>query len=304
MENVIEIRPVKRDQFKIVVGLAAPSGEGKTLSALKLAYGLAGGDPKKIGFLDTENRRGSQYSNVFGEPFLIGDLAPPFSPQRYIAAMRQFADAGIEALVIDSVSHEWEGEGGCEEIAKNAKKADGTPRKSADWLNAKRLHKQFVNTMLYLPMHIIPCIRAREKADFRNPDKPVSLGIQPICEKNFMFEMSLSFMLSNRGKTRTPLKLSNEFEALVGCDGYLTEDHGRALRDWCGGVDPLEKARNTLRLAASQGGDALKTAWESIGAGNRKILASFKDTLKDMAVAADADGFTPAADTDPEKEWK
>jgi hypothetical protein len=297
-QSILEIRPVKRESVKLVVGLAGQSGDGKTYSALQLAYGLAGKNPEKIGFLDTENRRGSLYSGMFSDPFLIGDLVPPFSPKRYIEAMRQFADHGVEVLVIDSISHEWEGEGGCEEIAESA---IARGKKVKDWIGAKKEHKRWMNTLLFLPMHVICCVRAREKSKPRGQEW-ISEGVQPITEKNVMFEMTLSFLLSDQGRKRHALKLPEELRAVVGEDGYITADHGANLRDWCGGIDPLEKSRSVLRLAASQGSNALKEAWLSIGKANQRELAAFKDTLKDLALHADND-VVPDPATLPEQSW-
>ena len=113
-------------------------------------------------------------------------------------------------------------------------------------------------------MHIICCIRAREKTDFKNPAKPVSLGVQPICEKNFMFEMTASFMMMDKGK---------------------------ALRAWLNGEggDHLEPIRNRLRLAASDGTESLKAAWEGIEKKDRLALgAEFVAVLKSQAVAVSA----------------
>ena len=287
--SILQIRPVQRESAKLVIGLAATSGEGKTYSALLLALGLAGGDPSKVGLLDTENRRGSLYSDIFDSPFMIGDLAPPFSPERYIGAMREFAASGIEALVIDSMSHEHEGEGGLEEIAHRPK-ANGQARKIADWITAKREHKRFMNAMLFLPCHVVACFRAREKADFSNPDKPVSLGLQPICEKNVLFEMTASFLLRNQGRERDAIKLPECLRSILGQTGYFTPKHGEALRDWVGGLDPLERARNRVRLAATEGTGSLRSTWEAIGKDLRGQLgASFLDTLRDQASAADED---------------
>jgi hypothetical protein len=304
-ENVIEIRPVSRELTKFVIGLAGQSGEGKTYSALQLAYGLAGGKPEKVGLLDTENRRGSLYSDIFPNgKFLIADLQPPFTPERYIAAMRQFAASGIEVLVIDSITHEYEGEGGIEDIANDAL-AKG--KKMANWIGAKRAHKKFMNSMLFMPMHIVACVRAREKTDFKDPNKPVSLGIKPICEKNTMYEFTLSFLLENRGQKRQILKLNKDFEPLVGTDGYITSEHGRALREWIGGVDPLEQAKACLRLAASQGTATLKSAWEVLPKVTQKQLTAFKDTLKDTASFADVENTQGADDArigaDGEYKW-
>ena len=93
-------------------------------------------------------------------PFLIGDLIAPFTPARYAEAIREFQAAGVEVLVIDSISHEWEGTGGCEEIANNS------PNKVIGWANAKAQHKRMMNVLLQSDMHVIVCIRAKEKVDF------------------------------------------------------------------------------------------------------------------------------------------
>src|SRR5262245_53198485 len=88
--SVIQIREAERAGARLVIGLAGISGSGKTYSALQLAYGLAGGNAKKVGLLDTENRRGSLYANALKnragdvQRFLIGDLFAPFSPERYV----------------------------------------------------------------------------------------------------------------------------------------------------------------------------------------------------------------------------
>jgi hypothetical protein len=282
-DSILNLRAVKREASKVVIGLAGTTGTGKTYSALQLAYGLAGKDASKVGLLDTENRRGELYADIFPKPFIIGDLTPPFSPSRYISALRQFSESGIEVLVVDSTSHCWEGEGGCEELANNPNK------RMADWLTAKREHKRFVNTLLMLPAHVICCFRAREKMDFRNPKEPVSLGVQPICEKNLMYEMSASFLLQNAGKSRQVIKLPECLIPILGGDGYLTPAHGERLREWIGGSDPLDRAKNVLRLAASEGTETMKKAWGNLSPSEKKGLESFKDTLKDLAAHADSE---------------
>ena len=138
--GILDIREAKRAGSRVVIGIAGPSGSGKTYTALKIAEGMVD-NTKKIGFLDTENKRGSLYADILGSPFMIGDLFPPFSPARYSEAIKEFQAAGVEVLIVDSVSHEWEGEGGCEDIANN------TNSKIANWKGAKSEHKKFMNAL-------------------------------------------------------------------------------------------------------------------------------------------------------------
>lgn len=293
MSDVMEIDLVKRESAKLILAVAGQTGEGKTYTALMLALGLANMQPAKVGMIDTENRA-SLNSDIYeslGLPvdprFLIGNLRPPHSPARYILAMQQMAAKGVDVIVIDSGSHEHEGTGGLEEIA-NAPKANGEPRKIADWIGAKREHRKYMNVLLALPCHVIVCLRAREKFDFKNPQNPVSRGIQPIAEKNFMFEMTASFMMEDKGRLHHEIKLPECLRHILGNPGYFTPDHGQKLATWMGGIDPFERAKNALSLAASQGTEALRAAWMKLEKPSKR-LAAFKDTLKDLAAHADAE---------------
>lgn len=285
--SVIQIRKAQREGARLVIGLAGISGSGKTYSAIQLAYGLANKQAHKVGFLDTENRRGSLYADSLPEPFLIGDLYAPFSPQRYIEAIHEFQKAGVEVLVIDSVTHEWEGSGGCEEIAQN------TNSKMANWKLAKAEHKRFMNAMLQCDMHIIACIRAREKVDFTNPKEPRSLGVQPIQEKNFMFEMTASLMMWEGGKEHQILKCPDELMSIFGRErGYITTQDGENLRAWVDGAKSLnpavESAKNRLLSITEMGMAALQDAWKELPPDIRKAISPSGKCPDDLKAAAKA----------------
>ncbi len=280
------IEKAKREGAKIVLGLAGTSGSGKTYTALQLAYGLAGNSAAAVGFLDTENRRGRLYANILPEEFLIADMVPPFSPDRYIEGIKAFEDKGVKVLVIDSVTHEWEGTGGCEEIA-----TAGEPRLPR-WNKAKLEHKKFMNVLLQSSMDIIVCIRAREKVDMKNPQKIVSLGIQPVCEKNFMFEMTASVLMLDEGKRQQVLKCPESLREIMGREqGYLTKEDGAALRQWIDGASPvdheLERSRSILANSCESGMTALGEAWKEIPKPHQRKLQAELDQFKQAAAAYD-----------------
>jgi hypothetical protein len=291
--SIIKIEEARREGAKIVLGLAGTSGGGKTYTAIQIGYGLAKRDGKKLGFLDTENRRGRLYADILpgGAKFLIGDLTPPFSPQRYVEAIRDFEAAGVEVLVIDSATHEWEGLGGCEEIA-----TDGNP-KLPRWNKAKAEHKRFMNVLLQSSMHIIVCLRAREKVkmgkDERGATLVESLGIQPIQEKNFMFEMTASLMMRDMGRTQDVLKCPEAIREVLGKgQGYLGVAAGEALRGWIDGASPvdkeLERVRAQLANVCEQGTAALQAAWTALPAKTKQTLKDDLPTLKASAAGYDA----------------
>lgn len=279
--SIINIRPVKRGESKAIIGIAGVSGSGKTYTALLMARGMVN-SASEIGFLDTENKRGSLYADILDAPFMIGDLYPPFSPKRYAEAIKEFQEAGVKVLVIDSISHEWEGEGGCDDIA-NAKIG-----KMQNWIGAKREHKGFMNTLLQCNMNIICCLRAREKTDFKNPKEPVSLGIQPICEKNFMFEMTASLLMENEGKTQKFLKMPSFLKKAFGeGSGYLGIETGNKIIEWIDTgekEDPeITKIKSEMLMACEFGIAGVVSIWNNLTPKQKKILQSHKEICKEAA---------------------
>jgi len=109
----MELKRAQKKLVKLKIGVSGASGFGKTYSALLMAYGIVG-DWSKIAVIDTENDSASLYSDI-GEYNTIS-LTAPYSPERYCEAIDTCVNAGIECIIIDSISHEWEGKGGCLEI--------------------------------------------------------------------------------------------------------------------------------------------------------------------------------------------
>lgn len=280
-----EIRKAQRQGARLLIQLSGVSGSGKTYTALQLAYGLAGNNADKVVLIDTENRRGSLYANALPQPFNIIDFYAPFSPARYIEAIEAACKAGAEVIVIDSVTHEWESEGGCEWIANQTR--------FPDWKRAKAEHKRFMTYMLQCPAHIIACTRAREKVDFSDPKNPRPLGIQPIQEKNFSFEATVSLLMHDQGLRQDVLKCPSELQQVLGRgQGYLSASEGLALRAWVDGgvpVDPaIEHHRGLLLNITEQGLAALQAAWTKTPAKVRNALGeAFKNQLKASAAAYD-----------------
>lgn len=281
-----EIRKAQRQGARLLIQLSGVSGSGKTFTALQLAYGLAGNNADKVVMIDTENRRGSLYAESLPQPFNIIDFYAPFSPARYIQAIEAACNAGAEVIVIDSTSHEWESEGGCEWIANQTR--------FPDWKRAKAEHKRFMTYMLQCPAHVIACTRAREKVDFSDPKNPIKLGIQPIQEKNFSYEATVSLMMHDQGKRQDVLKCPAELQAVLGRgQGYVGAADGQALRQWVDGavkVNPaIEHHRGQLLNVTEQGLQALQAAWLATPANVRKALGDkFKEQLKASAAEYDA----------------
>ena len=304
--SILNIRPAIRAGSKLVIGIAGQSGSGKTLTALYVARGMVD-NASEIGFLDTENRRGSLYADELDGPFMIGDLFYPFSPDRYATAIKEFQASGVKVLIVDSISHGWES--GCMEIAEKpliTLNQYGKYGKMADWKKAKAEHKKMMTVLLQSDMHIICCIRAAEKMDFSTPSKPVTLGVQPLCEKNFMFEMTASIMMFNEGQTQQHIKIPKDLKGVFG-DGnsYLNSETGKAIIDWVnsGDSDPeMDSYRNKMQLASNDGCDALKDAWLSMPKKMQDKMKALKGPLWASAQAVDElNKEDPIEQTTPQK---
>lgn len=278
----MEIKRAARHAVNMIMSISGVSGSGKTYSALLLAAGLAG-PSGKVGFLDTENGRGCMYADSPGimaalpQGYDTLELTAPFSPARYVEAIEQFERAGYSVLVIDSGTHSWEGIGGCTDIAEADK---------GRWNKAKLANKKLVNRLLNSSMHVIVCLRAREKSKIipkhesaSGKEEVIPLGILPACEKNFPFEMLLSFLVSEKTHLAEPLKCP---EPLLGIfpkskPKLLTKADGEAIRNWnlqAPALDVNEKLKRRARSAAEEGIGAYQTFFGGISKSEQLILAS------------------------------
>lgn len=297
--SILNITKAKREGARLVIGLAGVSGSGKTRTALEIAWGLAKGDANKIGFLDTENRRGRLYAEcLVGKDgkvheFNHADLYAPFSPRRYSAAIQEFQETGIEVLVIDSVTHEYDNEGGYLEIR------EPLPGKSGKRDNvAAAEHKKFMRAMLQSDMHVIVCVRAREKVKIEKGTDPetgkfgtvyVPQGLQPIQHRDFMFEMTASLMIHDQGTRRDIIKCPAELLPFLGHDReYLTAKDGMQIRQWVDGAKQLdpdtERARNTILSHTGEGLESVNAIWTELPAKTKKALGQqFIDMARSSA---------------------
>jgi hypothetical protein len=243
--------PAKREQVSLLIALAGASGSGKTMSALRLAKGMSPGG--KIAFIDTEARRGLHYAEEFD--FLHSDMRPPFRPAAFIEGIKAAEASGAEVVIIDSFSHEYDGQGGIMDWADELE-AGGT-KSPGNWKVPKGAHKKLMNQLLQCRASIIFCLRADEKIRIaRENGKTVvePLGWMPICEKRFMFEMTASFTLTpdrpGIPHFDLPHKLQRQHRAMFTDSAPISEDSGRALATWARGGTAAPSVRQPADGAA------------------------------------------------------
>lgn len=237
-------RPAVRSNVGLIVGLAGGTGSGKTYTAMRLATGIAGDKP--FAFIDTEAGRGKHYADKFR--FDHGDLKPPFRPSAYTEAIEAADKAGYPVIVVDSVSHEWAGDGGVLEWQEEeyARLGGNEKIKLLSWSAPKQGHKRMVSRLLQSRAHLILCFRAEPHVEMIKEDGKTKVvpktgltgykGWFPVTEKNLPFELTVSFMLmADQPGIPLPIKLQEQHKPLFPLDRPITEDAGRLIAEWAAG---------------------------------------------------------------------
>jgi len=250
-----EDKPAVRERVPVMAGAMGPSGSGKTYSALLLATGMqriTGGD---IFVLDSESRRALHYADKF--KFRHVPFGAPFSPLDYLSAIEHCVKKGAGVIIVDSMSHEHEGPGGVlemhqEEVERLSK---GNPLKydavnMLAWAKPKAERRRMINSVLQMNANFIFCFRAKEKMKMpkkNDPDREIKeLGWMPIAGEEFLYEMTINFVLppncngtpvldSNMPGEKMFIKIPEQFRKLFKEPRPLDESIGESLAKWAAG---------------------------------------------------------------------
>lgn len=225
----MQLQKAQRKQTMLRLNLSAPSGAGKTYSALLLAKGLVG-DWDKIAVIDTENGSASLYSHL-GE-FNTIQLEPPFTPERYIQALDIVINAGIKCVIIDSSTHEWSGPGGCLEINDKLAQLKYKGNTWAAWSETTPRHDAFVSKVLHSPLHVITCTRSKMETIMGEGKKVHKVGMKDIQRDGWEYELTVSLTLDR--DTHLAIASKDRTNLFEGKDAFIiTEKTGEMIRKWC-----------------------------------------------------------------------
>lgn len=257
-----------RVQAPLLMGIAGPTGSGKTLGALRLAAGITGGDWSSVFFINCDpllNGLGYVDDKVWKiGRYMFHHQEPPHHPARLIETLRAAIDEGAKVAIIDTLSHIWAGRGGVREIHDNM---TGNP--FANWAKVDPIWNTWIDFLTFdCPIHVLAPIRSTLKyvqEDDAGADRKKStvklLGMQPILRPDSEYEFPLLVQLrrddhraeiiTSRGQMIPP--------ALIGIDNTveLTEDLGENLRNWAETGEAFEAnfvRRSAPRLQPQTGG--------------------------------------------------
>jgi len=223
----MELRKATRKKAKLRVGLSGPSGSGKTYSALLLASGMAPWE--KIAVIDTENGSGELYSHL--GPYSVITLTAPFSPERYVEAIKACEEAGMEVIVIDSITHEWDGKGGCLEFNDLTAQTKFKGNTWAAWSVTTPKHQKLIAAITASICHIITT--ARSKTDtIQTEDKKIKkVGLKEIQREGYEYELTVNFTLDRDGHYATASK--DRTSIFIELDPFVVSEFtGQTLLAW------------------------------------------------------------------------
>lgn len=254
----MQFQKAVRKRAKLRLALSGPSGAGKTWGALQIAKGLGG----KIAVIDTERGSASLYSDLV--EFDTLELNPPYAPERFIAALKGAAEAGYDVCILDSITHEWDGAGGCLEANEELAHAKYKGNTWAAWSETTPRHRAFIDAMLQSPMHII--VTLRSKTETAQVDGKVKkLGMKAVQREGIEFEYAVVFDLEHEKHWALA---SKDRTRLFPEPHVITPETGKRIAQWLdsGAAVKLpagQLADHLSAIGAASDTDGLRHAFET-----------------------------------------
>lgn len=289
----IQFRKAVGSEAKPLIGLYAESGCGKTKGALLIAKGFTG-DMTKVGMIETESGRGEVWAE---DPILGGynvlSLRSEFSPSTYGAAISQAETEGMQCLIIDSASHEWEGIGGVLDMAAT-NEADGKKGQLV-WQKPKIDHaRQFMLRLTQTPIAlVIVCMRAKYPMEqvviSGKKEWQRSKVLAPKQSDDILSEMFVHGWIDKEHLFHGTKYTVDTMRSVFVDAEAITVETGERLAAWAQGraAPTRDETLQRLREVALTGTVGLRTAWAALTEATRDSLKPELASLKDAAAKAD-----------------
>ena len=220
--------------------IEGPSGSGKTYGALLMAYGMLKLlQEGEIFVIDTEKGSSNSYTNIIDREYYVGDISAPYHPEALRQKLQEAADGGAKVIIVDSITHFWEGSGGCLEINETLAKSKFRGNTYAAWSETKKIWRGLIEFINALPCHVILTGRSKtETAQVNEGGRSTvkRLGMKLQAGENLEYEMDLAFSIVHEQhlatciKDRTALFVDKIPEA-------ITPEFGERLVGWLQSAD-------------------------------------------------------------------
>lgn len=238
----------KRQKIKVPIFVNGPSGSGKTVSSLFIAKGIVEKMfpdlPEeehwdKIAIIDTEHKRSLLYADTtigdtkVGE-FLHYNLEPPYSVSRYTKAFEECKAAGVEVVIIDSITHAWSGDGGILDMVESF------GGNFSAWNKVKPQETDFMKMLVEGGIHVIATGRTKQGYEVGYSEtgklEVKKLGLKVEQKDNLEYEFAIVFRTEMNHQAIPMKDNSNLFKEAF----RITKDTGHIIHDWAEvGIDKI-----------------------------------------------------------------
>lgn len=220
-----------KHQAKGRMALCGPSGSGKTYTSLRIAKALQAGGNGRVALIDTESKSASKYAKYFD--FDVEELED-FAPASYIKVIHAAEAANYPVLILDSLTHAWDGKGGVLEMHDQASKRSRSQNTYFAWGEVTPEHKALIDAMVRSSCHIIATMRTHTEYLIETENgkqKPVKIGTKPIQRKGMEYEFDIICDLDLElncfvSKTRCPELQGKTFHEAG------EDDLGKIVHEW------------------------------------------------------------------------
>ena len=228
-----EFVQAEKSQLKARILISGAAGSGKTIAALELASALG----SRVAVIDTENGSAALYSDKY--KFEMLNLQPPYPPEDFVQAIKVAENSGFDVIVVDGITPEWSGTGGCLDLHT---KLGG---RFQDWAKITPRHRKFIQKILECSTHIICTCRSKQGYAMDEQSKKVTkLGMAPEQRDGLDYEMTLVFNIINQThlaeatKDRTGLFDGKQF--------LISKNTGLEILEWLNSGTPAKSPAPTI----------------------------------------------------------
>jgi len=272
------LQTAQRKRAKIKMNLMGPSGSGKTMSSLLIAFGLCG-DWSKVAVIDTENHSAHLYAHIGN--YNVLHLSAPFTPEKYGQAIEFCEKSGMEVIILDSTSHEWEF------LIEYHSSLQGNS--FANWGKITPRHNNFVQKILQSPCHIISTTRTKQDyvLNERNGKMvPEKVGLKSVQRDGLDYEFTLVFDLdmknnASASKDRTGLFFGKP-------EQKLSVETGKLIKDWCNSGVEITASDVSTRIGDCKSIQELLELYKQFPQFKEVLLPEFEQQKKALLIAPHA----------------
>jgi len=228
--NEFQPRKAQKHSVKLKMAIQGPSGSGKTEGALALAKNFV--PNAKILVVDTENESASLYADRYD--FDTIPLSAPYTSDRYRKAMQAAVEGGYDVLIVDSLTQQWDGEGG---ILRRKEALDRQPGSNSytNWSTYTPEHTAFVEFIKQLPIHTICTLRTKQEyvleTNSKGKQQPRKVGMAPIQRDGLEYEFTIVFEVGMSHQATASKNRTNLFPDDEPID-LTSEAVAVQIRDW------------------------------------------------------------------------